>query len=308
MNWRQAPWALCLYLNSTPAGAEVENYWVDWSAPPNCPGASRLHDEVAARSVVLRVSREGQHIGIRVTEDTSGYYLARAVLPSGKTREVKAKRCDDVIAALAFIVVMELDENVRHRAAEGAVISATSAPVPAEEASTSAPRWWGYAGATGGISGGRTPNLMPTGGLFYELWQEGGLFNKGARASVTFGTSRLASVPDTVSLRLVDAVTELCPIGVSIASVCAGMGLGVMHVQSGAALSSEQNLRFPLVGRAGLHFRQVFGNTWLGELGVGILLPITLDQFVVERQDKTLDELHVVSISGYASVSVGYRL
>lgn len=313
MKRRAAAWGLCLLLGTTAARAGGATYWVDWSSPPSCPPVSRLHAEVQTRSSALRVEPEGAQVRIEVLQDASGYYLARASLPSGSLRTVKALGCEDVVSALAFIVVMELDAAVRERSLEeaslGEALPLSSATLQSEaRVEAASAEWHGYAGVTGGAVGGRTPALMPMGGLFFELWREGPFLARGARVSASVGAGQLANEPNLVSLRFAGTSLEVCPIGIAFASACGGLDLGATQVRSGQALSNDHTLRLSLAGRAGLSLRKVFAETWLGEIGAGALLPITLDEFVLQRRDGTFQTLHTVAVSGYASVSIGYRL
>jgi len=299
---------VCLLLCAAEARAEDTPYWIVWSSPAQCPAASQLHAEVQARSSSLQLDPEGARVRVNVSQDASGQYLATALLPSGSSRDVKARHCSDVVSALAFIVVMDLDAELRERSSSEDVAKERSTPVPTENANAAAGEWHGYAGVAGGATGGLTPALMPQGGLFYELWREGTALARGARVSASFGASELASNLGPVSLRYFSSTFDVCPVGVGFASLCAGLDLGATDVRSGAALSNRQSLGFSVAGRAGLVLRQVFAARWLAELGAGAWLPLTLDEFAVRRADRTIEPLHQVGISAYGSLSVGLRL
>jgi hypothetical protein len=149
---------------------------------------------------------------------------------------------------------------------------------------------------------------MPRGGVFYELWREGGLLSRGGRASATFAVGELAPSPDRVSVRLSSLGLDFCPIGISFASLCGGVELGAVHLRAAETLSSDQTLRFSVAGHVGLALRGVLGGRWLAEATAGVLLPVTLHQFVVQRRDGSMQELHTVGVGGYGNLSVGYRL
>jgi len=299
---------LCLLLCAAEVRADETPYWIVWSAPAQCPVPSQLHAEVQARSSSLQLDPEGARVRVNVSQDASGQYLATALLPSGSSRDVQALNCSDVVSALAFIVVMDLDAGLRQRSLSEDVTAERSTPVPTEDANAPAGAWHGYAGVSGGATGGLTPELMPQGGLFYELWREGTLLARGARVSANFGASQLASELGPVSLHYFSSTLDVCPVGVGFASICAGLDLGATDMRSGAALSNRQSLSFSLAGRAGLVLRQVFSERWLAEIGGGAWLPLTLDEFAVRRANDTVEPLHQVGISAYASLSIGLRL
>jgi hypothetical protein len=302
-----ACWGLCLLLCAAEAHAEDTRYWIDWSAPAQCPVAAQLHSEVQARSASLQLDPEGARVRVNVSQDASGQYLATARLPSGGSRDVKALHCSDVVSALAFIVVMDLDPELRQGSSTEDGVTEASTPAP-ERATEPPGEWHGYAGVTGGATGGLTPGLMPQGGLFYELWHEGAAFARGARASVNFGAGQLASGPRPVSLRFFSSSLDVCPVGIGFASLCAGLDLGATDVRSGAALSNRQSLRFSAAGRAGLALRQVFAERWLAEIGGGAWLPLTLYEFAVERANRQIEPVHRIGASAYISLSLGLRL
>ena len=296
------PWSLSLLLSSASAGAASAGYWVDWSAPPGCGGVAQLEQEVAARSSNLRLEREGTFVSIEVERDPGGYHSGRVTLPDGTRREVSAVQCSDVVAALAFILVVVLDADR---------VTPDLPPLPPAQppAEESAPvHWRSYVGATGGVAGGRTRQGMPVGGLFLELWQADSPFFRGARLSAVFGAGSVARAPDEIAALFGGAIVDLCPIGVSFASLCSGFELGAEHLQSGPALSNFATTRWSVSGRIGGQLRWALQDQWAFDLGLGALLPLTLDEFQIQRRDGTRDTVHDVAVSAYALVSIGYRL
>lgn len=300
MRWRLAGWLGYLALWSGAARAEVvgegAEYWVEWRAPASCPDLMHLRAEVAARSPALRFAASGQRIQIEVTEEVdegaAPSFRARAVMQDGAAREVRAARCGDLVSALAFIVVMDLDED----------------PPRPEDPPDDAPPWRPYLGLSAGLDGGRAPELMPTAGLFFELWKDGTALSYGMRASLVGGATELAAAPDTISVRFVGAALDVCPVGVFVLSLCGGLELGAARAQSGAALSNRQTTRFWMAGRLGAQVRWVFDDFWLGEVRAGVVLPTTLDAFAIQRRDGTVDEIHEAFASVFLGGSMGFRL
>jgi hypothetical protein len=295
-----------LYLFSTPTSAAAEQYSVDWRTSLSCASVARLHEDVAARSdLTPSAGARSPAFHFELSRDEANDVVAKATLPDGSVRHVKAADCNDVIAALAFIVVVTLDPMARGAAWQTAVDSPSNGGAPA---ATSSKNGQIYAGLSAGMSGGRTPQVMPTGGLFLEAWRSGAWYARGLRLSAVFGRSELGQAPEAVDATLVQGILEGCPLGVSILSVCGGFEGGALYLTSGPALSNTRALRFSMAGRVGGQLRWSWDDVWVGELAAGALLPITLDAFVVRQPDGTLERIHGVNASAYVGLSLGHRL
>lgn len=314
MRWCSIALASVVCWASSTALAAERSYWVDWRAPPGCSSPARLNEQIITRSDGARSDPEGARYVVDVSQDAAGYVVARATLPSGSTRFVRALRCDEVAAAVAFIVSMDLEPQGDVRAPtaeppEGPVSDTVEDVItsPVKHSSSEPASWRTYLGATGGVAGGQLPGIMPRGGLFIELADEAGPAWRRGKLSIVFGSGQLPRSEDDVSLKQLQALLEACPLGIGMASLCGGLEAGAVMLQGGDALANETTFRASVGARVGAQLRWAGSAGWLGELEGGALLPLTLNEYVVERSDDSIQSLHTVTLSGYAALSIGHR-
>jgi hypothetical protein len=297
--------AIALSLLSASASADERRYAVAWHSATGCPGFERLHEQVALRSENIEVD-EGASTSFQVglSRRTDGTFVGDAALPDGSRRRVEAAECADVVDAIAFIVAVTLDPDAAREPLPG---EAPNRQGQTHEAA-GVRAWHSYLGATATLSGGRTPEAMPSAGLFLELYDEAAWLARSVKLSAVFGSSSLDSASGSASVRLFQGVLEACPLGISFASLCAGVEAGTLSVTSSASLSNEQNLRFSLAGRVGGQLRWLIDDAWAVEVLGGVLLPVMLDEYVVRQSDSGIEEVHEVGVSGYAGLAIGHRL
>jgi hypothetical protein len=296
-------------LLSTSAWAAPRPYQLRLTGSPDCGGSAALQRELSLRGSDLVQRATGPVVAIHVGRfegHGAETYTAQATLPDGTLREVQAPECGDVVAALAFIILVALEPAGDVDDAR-AVVAPSAAPPTLTNQSLPLP-WQSSVGVSGGLNGGRARSSMPLAALYFERWREGARWLRGGRVTALYGAAPFVSPSEPVAVRFGGALAELCPLGKGPVSLCGGIEAGATRLRSSPQLSSLTTWRRSLASRWGVRGSWMASKRLVLDLNVGAWLPLTLDTWVVERADGTRAAVHRVVPSAYGALSFGFRL
>ncbi len=102
----------------------------EYRAPPSCPGAASFSAQVAARTPKFRAEPARFHVAVEIVELEDALVGRVRLSREGheSVRELGARRCDELVRALALIVAILVDPNADTRPLP---VAAAAPPAPA---------------------------------------------------------------------------------------------------------------------------------------------------------------------------------
>ncbi|AKV04401.1 hypothetical protein AKJ09_11064 [Labilithrix luteola] len=283
---------------------------ISFSAPSTCPDEQRFRALLAQHSEAIVDDDAPITLRIEVTKDEKGHRgrVALLTVEEEGTREVAAKRCEDVVRGLALFSAIALDAYLERLAAEA---HAPPAPPPAppslpvveqEQASRAvtsdaprkriarppASRSVVVDGAVGFALGARN---AAGSGLVYGAGVSGelGIMHR-FRSSLRAGLNLGARVPEThregtLSFGMAWLQIDACPGWVAFgrtfsAAVCPSAEIGVQRAALDDIAMGRTELR-PWLSLGGVgRMRAALGNTVELEASVGLVAPVLRYDFL----------------------------
>ncbi len=288
-------------------------YFLEYVAPVGCPGEVTFRSQVRARTSNLAFANaeaDAPRLSILIAEVDSGY-LGRMSVDSGASgstpREIEAKTCDEVVAALALTTALNFDPDAGDLRPRTPPPSSLGQPTP-PRAEVLRPLPWSI-GAELAATAAPSSFPAPRGGLFVDWLAARPDWTFGGGAALFYGFGKEGdSERGRVALSLLNARLSLCPLArrwVVQVSACAFGDLGILTV-SGEGVPSPRSERRPWLS-GGLQLWSSFpaSSRWFvaahGELSV-----------IAVRQRFRLDdnsEIYAVGrVGGALGVAFGFRL
>jgi len=115
-------------LTFTTVGARADSMGIEWSAPQQCPGVGEVRARVSARALSLGRATETLWVRGEVRQEPAGFRLLLTINTADHRaeRELVAQSCDELVDALAWLVVL----GASRRGSEGSERKTVGVAVP----------------------------------------------------------------------------------------------------------------------------------------------------------------------------------
>ncbi len=288
-------------------------YFLEYVAPAGCPGEVTFRSQVRARTSNLAFASgqvDAPRLSILIAEVDSGY-LGRMSFDSGPggstSREIEAKTCDEVVAALALTTALNFDPDAGDLRPRTGPPGNLGQPTPPRTQVLGPPPW--SIGAELAATAAASSFPTPRGGLFVDWLAPRADWTFGGGAALFYGFGKGGDGErGRVALSLLNARLSLCPLArrsVVQISACAFGDLGILKA-SGEGVSHPRTERRPWVS-GGLQLWASFpaSSRWFfavhGEASV-----IAVRQHF--RLENNFEIYAVGRLAGALGVASGFRL
>jgi hypothetical protein len=310
--------------NTSQAQEPEEAAHIEYAVPPGCPSEDAFRVQVRARTSRLRETADATHartflVSIaRADHSVSGHLVVRSAGDGQLVRDVAGNRCEDVVAAMALIVALDLDPNAATSSLAASTVSsqqAANVPGPEhapERARATASSAWSMAlGIHAALDGGPAPR--PLIGAWYFVEAGGpprGFFAPTVRVAFERATSAAdAAVPGpTASFTWTAGMVEACPArwtsGSSGISPCLRMEAGVIEA-TGANIDPVRSPRRPwLAAGVGAEGRWFFFTPLFFDAEVGARFHLYRTRYFFQPDITTYYETPLVGWTAGAGVGM----
>jgi hypothetical protein len=321
------------------ASAEPESVRVDYVAPVGCPDAAAFMQSLRGRTTLFREARPDEparEFLVRVRAEVSafsGRLEIRSRDGRAAIRNVDAKTCDEITAALALITALTIDPNAATprakvpsrteaepppgpaTAADGkaSLPSAAVVATPAAVAPEPASPWRWSAGLLGHATFWLSPTMGYGGDVFVEAEApvSSGL-GPAARLGLFLNQADVDS-PTGASARFQWALMQVegCPVRLGSATLalhpCLALRLGLIHAEGRQISQPRETIDFWSDAGPVLRLRLAATAELLVEAQVGLMFPLHRTTFDIVDMGAASTVYSVPRVGGTVAIGVARR-